>query len=97
VLEKGPIEGAKREVTFVLPGDVGGERVNVCGEFNDWSETSVPMFRDENGDFRATVLLEVGNRFRYRYLVDGERWENDWHADDYISNEFGGEDSAVDV
>jgi hypothetical protein len=30
-------------------------------------------------------------------LVDGERWENDWEADEYVPNEFSGEDSSVTV
>jgi len=33
----------------------------------------------------------------FRYLVDGERWENDWAADAYVPNPFGGEDSVVEV
>lgn len=97
MLTKGPIEGNKREVTFVLPKEAAGTSVNLCGEFNEWSITSIPMTREADGSFRATLLLEVGRRYRYRYLVDGERWENDWHADDYVPNEFSGEDSAVDV
>lgn len=97
MLTKGPIEGDKREVTFVLPADAAGVSVHLCGEFNDWSVTSTPMFEAEDGSFRVTVLLEAGRRYRYRYLVDGERWENDWAADDYVPNEFEGEDSAVDA
>ena len=41
--------------------------------------------------------LAAGQRWRFRYLLDGARWENDWAADDYIRNEFGGEDSVVDL
>ena len=46
-------------------------------------------------EFHTTVHLKGGRTYRYRYLVDGRRWENDWAADDYVPNEFGGEDSAV--
>ena len=97
MLKKGEINGGKREVTFVLPPEVGGETIYLCGDFNDWSQTSLPMLRGEDDSFRVTVLLEVGHRYRYRYLIDGSRWENDWQADDYVLNEFGGEDSALDV
>lgn len=97
MLKKGPVQGGKREVTFELPAEVGGERVHLCGDFNDWSQTSLPMERGDEGSFAVTVLLEVGHRYRYRYLVDSSHWENDWHADDYVPNEFGGEDSAVDA
>jgi hypothetical protein len=41
------------------------------------------------------VALEGGRRYRYRYLADGERWINDWAADAYAPNPFGGDDSVV--
>ena len=97
MLEKGLTEGEKREVTFILPNEAAGKTVHLCGEFNDWSKSSLPMFLDGAGNYRVTVLLENGRRYRYRYLVDGERWENDWQADDYVTNEFSGEDSVVEV
>ncbi len=34
---------------------------------------------------------------RFRYLLDGERWENDWAADGYVPNPFGSEDSLLEV
>jgi len=97
VLSKGPLEGNKCEVTFSLPKEAVGSKANLCGEFNDWSPTSLPMEMDGDGSYRVVVLLEVGRRYRYRYLIDGERWENDWHADDYVTNEFSGEDSVVEL
>lgn len=97
MLHKGPVVGSKREVVFELAGEISGASVNLCGEFNDWSTTSLPLVQDEKGNFSVRVMLEAGRRYRYRYLIDGVRWENDWRADDYVTNEFGGEDSAVDV
>lgn len=97
VLLKGPVTGGKREVTFLLPPEVVAQEAVLCGEFNDWSERSLPMERNNEGALVVSVMLEAGKRYRYRYLLDGKRWENDWHADDYVTNEFGGEDSAVDA
>jgi len=97
VLKKGPVDGGKREVTFALPADVGGSEVHLCGEFNDWSQTSLPLLRGDDGGYSVVVLLEAGCRYRYRYLIDGSRWENDWAADEYLPNEFGGEDSVVEA
>jgi hypothetical protein len=31
------------------------------------------------------------------YLVDGERRQNDWAADSYAPNEYGGDDSVLDL
>ena len=41
------------------------------------------------------MTLETGRKYRFRYLVDGKRWENDWDADAYAPNQFGSEDSIV--
>jgi 1,4-alpha-glucan branching enzyme len=95
VLKKGPVDGGKRSVTFELSGGVSGETVHLVGEFNDWSSRSLPLERNEAGDYEVTVLVEAGRKYRYRYLVDGVRWENDWAADDYVPNQFGGEDSVL--
>ncbi|MDQ2650402.1 MAG: hypothetical protein M3Z03_12735 [Actinomycetota bacterium] len=81
---------------FRLPVTVGAARVTVVGEFNDWSHTATPM-HVEGDCFVARVPLEAGRRYRFRYLLDGERWENDWSADAYLPNAFGDDDSVVEV
>jgi len=85
------------KVTFVLPSDAGAEEVHLCGDFNDWSPTATPMTRRKDGSFGATVVLEPGRAYRFRYLLDGVRWENDWAADVYVPNDYGGDDSVVVV
>jgi hypothetical protein len=39
--------------------------------------------------------LQSGKEYRFRYLLDGTLWENDWDADSYVPNGFDGEDSVV--
>jgi hypothetical protein len=51
----------------------------------------------KDGSFSVTISLKPGSSYRFRYLLDGERWENDWAADSYIPNDYGGEDSLVEV
>jgi 1,4-alpha-glucan branching enzyme len=82
-------------VTFSLPGEVEAQEVYVCGDFNGWNTTSHPLRRRKDGRFSTTLTLETGSEYRFRYLLDGERWENDWEADAYLPNEFGSEDSVV--
>lgn len=84
-------------VTFTLDAGVNAIRAAVCGEFNGWSEEATQMRRNGDGGFTATVELEPGRAYRFRYLLDGERWENDWAADAYVPNAFGADDSLVDV
>ena len=85
-------------VTFALPASVWAERVNLVGEFNDWDRTATPMTLDRYGaEWKATIDLKTNRRYRFRYLLDGEDWLNDWHADDHLENPHGSYDSVVDL
>jgi len=46
------------------------EKVYVIGSFNDWSETSIPLFNEKNGYWSADVS-EAKVRDEYRYLIHG--------------------------
>lgn len=83
------------KVTFELPREVEAGRAAVLGDFNNWDGGATPMKRKRDGSFSATVNLEAGKEFRFRYLLDDTRWENDWDADAYVPNRFGTEDSVV--
>ena len=83
-------------VRFRLPHAVEAEKVSVVGDFNDWSYDADLMDRDDAG-FVLERPLARGRSYRYRFLLDGERWENDWAADAYVPNEFGGDDSVLDL
>jgi hypothetical protein len=82
--------------TFRLPRQVQASSVHVVGDFNDWSPSSHPMDIDDEG-YVVQIPLQAGRRHRFRYLIDGQRWENDWSADDYVDNDFGGTDSVLDL
>ena len=89
--------GGRASVTFTLDPRVGAQTAAVCGEWNDWSPSADAMRRDAEGGFSVTVELEAGRAYRFRYLLDGVRWDNDWAADAYLPNSFGGDDSVVDL
>jgi hypothetical protein len=87
----------KARVTFTVDPRVGAQAAAVCGEWNDWSADADVMRRDAEGGFSVTVDLDAGRTYRFRYLLDGRRWDNDWAADAYVRNDFGGDDSVVDL
>ena len=87
----------KARVTFTVDPQVGARTAAVCGEWNDWSAGADVMHRDADGGFSVTVGLDAGRAYRFRYLLDGQRWDNDWAADAYQPNDFGGDDSVVDL
>lgn len=84
-------------VTFKLPAEVGAETAALCGDFNGWDPQETEMKRLKDGSFSASVSLIPGRAYRFRYLLDGERWENDWEADYYLPNSYGEDDSVVEV
>jgi len=87
--------GRSCQVTFALPAELNAKTAFLCGEFNDWSEISHPMKLRRDGSFTTTISLKTGRQYRFRYLLDSERWENDWAADGYAPNPFGSQDSLV--
>lgn len=87
--------GRSCRVTFEVPPEVNAATCSVCGEFNQWSPVEHPMAQRKDGRFSTTISLPAGQAYRFRYLLDGKRWENDWEADGYMPNEFGSEDSVV--
>ncbi len=99
-IQKEPVKSSNLcKVTFRLPAEAASnaERVAIVGDFNDWSQVSTPLRKLENGDFTVTIELATGREYRFRYLIDGQRWENDWHADKYLKSPYGVEDSVVCV
>lgn len=88
------------KVTFRLPSEAApeAEKVFLVGEFNNWDPQATPMTRLKNGDFKVVLDLEPGHEYAYRYLIEGQVWENDWSADKYDPCAFaGGENSVVVV
>jgi 1,4-alpha-glucan branching enzyme len=87
------------KVTFRLPAEaVPAEcAVHIAGDFNGWDLGATPMNRLKRGDYTVTVDLPRDREYRYRYFIDGCRWENDWSADRYDPNPYGWFDSVVVV
>ena len=89
--------GKACRVTFQLPENVEGAKASLLGEFNSWDSAATPMKKLKKGGFSATVSLDAGQEYRFRYLVDGERWLNDEQPDSLVVNRFGSQDCVVTV
>ena len=85
------------KVTFKIPEQVGDGKTHahVVGEFNGWSTSATPMKLQKNGAFSATVELEKGRSYQFRYLLGQSHWENDTEADDYQPTPFGDSQNSV--
>jgi len=82
-------------VTFEIPSTIWAERINLVGSFNDWDPHSLPFQLTRDGTWQIELELEAGREYRFRYLLDGEHWRDDWHADGQVPNPYGGYDSVV--
>ena len=60
-------------VTFNLPKEAasGAAKVALVGDFNDWDTTATEMKKLKTGAFKATIKLETGKEYQFRYLIDG--------------------------
>jgi 1,4-alpha-glucan branching enzyme len=84
-------------VTFTVSAVEKPEtQISVVGDFNGWNPLATPMDRRDSGH-TATVCLEPGRRYKFRYLTEDGRWFNDEAADAYEPNEHGGLDGVVDL
>ena len=73
----------------------GAKKVQLLGDFNNWDKSIEPMTALKTNDFTATLELEAGKEYQFRYLIDGSAWKNDAQADALVANSFGEENSVV--
>jgi len=90
-------DGKTCVVTFVLPSQINAKMAHLYGDFTEWEKSPKLMTHHKDGSFSAKITLQAGHSYRFRYLLDGGHWENDWAADAYTPNPFGTEDSVVKV
>ena len=82
-------------VTFKLPVEIASEKVQLYGDFNNWVGQNMTELK--NGSFSLSITLPAGRKYLFRYLLDGDRWENDTQADSSVPNPYGSEDSVLDI
>jgi hypothetical protein len=90
-------DGAKCTLTFRLSKEAAKDAQNVtlAGDFNNWDIHKTEMIKLDSGDFSVTLELDCKREYKFKYFIDGNRWENDRHADKYVPNSFGSDDSVV--
>jgi hypothetical protein len=79
-----------QKVTFILAADIVADASNglLLGEFNNWDlENGFSLKKSKDGSMTATVALEAGRSYQYRYLLEGGRWANDQNAHGYTQVE----------
>jgi 1,4-alpha-glucan branching enzyme len=97
MIRKKPVANSKKvAVTFEMPAEAASTNLCLLGDFNGWDPNVTSMKRLKGGGWSATLRLDAGN-YRFRYLADGAKWENDPAADAYEPSGMGSENCVVVV
>lgn len=79
-----------KKVTFNLSANIVGDATGVVllGEFNDWNAAQgIALKQKKDGSWSATVKLEAGKTYQYRYQLSDGRWVNDDNVNSAIHPE----------
>ena len=87
------------KVKFVAPEPLAenARTIFLAGDFNDWNYSETPLRKQRDGRYATTLDLQTGNEYEYRFVLDGEVWENDFAADKYVPSGMGQAENSVVV
>ncbi len=74
------------KVTFTLSREIAGNatEATLVGDFNNWNPSEgIGLKVQKDGSLTATIDLEPGQTYQYRYFLSDGRWVNDGNADYY--------------
>jgi 1,4-alpha-glucan branching enzyme len=78
---------AKQSVVFEY-FDPSATVVTLVADFNQWDPKARPLKRDSGGLWKVTVRLVPGS-YQYKFVVNGDRWEEDPLNLHRVMNEHG--------
>jgi 1,4-alpha-glucan branching enzyme len=87
------------KVKFALEGEqyMNATSIVLVGDFNSWQIGETPLKKSKTGVWSVSLDLDSGKEYQFRYLIDGNNWENDSEADSYISSGLGSENSVLSL
>ena len=81
-------KGPKKESVLFEYFDPSAQVVALVGDFSRWNPVGKPMKRDAGGLWKVKVSLAPGT-YQYKFVVNGERWEEDPLNLQRVMNEHG--------
>lgn len=75
-----------QKINFIVSPEIASGATGgiVLGDFNNWNEKeALPLKKNKDGSLKATVVLDSGKSYQYRYLLNDGRWVNDVNATSY--------------
>ncbi len=76
-----------KKITFTLPPQIVDNATSalLLGDFNNWDINSgSQMVAQKDGSLKATISLETGKTYQYRFLLNTGTWVNDDNAAEFI-------------
>ena len=70
--------------------------VAVAGDFNGWDIQADMLAKSEAGWWKTRLELAPG-RYRYRFIVNGEQWNEDPENPNKEPNEFASYNSILEI
>ncbi|MBZ4188740.1 helix-hairpin-helix domain-containing protein [Niabella beijingensis] len=87
-----------KDVVFSLPSEALGTASSavLLGDFNNWDiDRAIALKPHKDGTLKATIKLQPGQTYEYRFLLNDGRWVNDWAAQGYVHKHHFGIDNSV--
>jgi 1,4-alpha-glucan branching enzyme len=81
------------KVTFSIEAKEATSAV-VVGDFNNWNPEEGVLNKLKNGTFKGVFDLDKDATYEFKYIVDGEYF-NETEADSFKWNEFAGAENSV--
>lgn len=92
-MERQPVNSNK-EIIFTIDAP-NAKDIFVVGDFNHWKiNDSSRLSRSSDGRWEKRVELSLGNKYKYKYIIDGE-WTVDLQNSEREQNQFGTFDSVI--
>jgi 1,4-alpha-glucan branching enzyme len=87
------------KVKFSLEGETYNSATSIVlvGDFNNWQIGETPLKKAKSGGWSVSLDLETGKTYQFRYLIDGNIWENDPEADGFVPSGLGSENSVLSL
>jgi len=79
-----------KKITFTLPAEIVAEANGgiLLGDFNNWDYNyGIDLKKQKDGSLKASVTLDAGKTYQYRFLLNDGRWVNDQSAENFVAVE----------
>ncbi len=96
MIKRQPADEGRVKLTFVVHEDQADGPVAVLGDFNGWDPKATVLRK--RGPLRSgSITVESGRAYAFRYRRADGGWFDDETADWYEPNEYGGQNSVIDL